>query len=297
MINPKVEVRDSGIEGKGLFATDDIDVDEVVWEQDDESTTITKEELELLDQSERNFYYQTGKDSFVRESDQSDYMNHSCDPNTWWEGDTKLVARKKISKGDELMYDYATADINPEQFPGFDCQCGSDECRGYVSYKDHLEAEFQKKYAGHLPSWTVESFDSADKSAVILVFNSKGDLALQLRSATDSKYPHHWDFSAAGGIEEGEDPQDAAQRELKEEIGIDAELQSIGEILYQDEKGKDYLYLYRTTYDGSFESDGVEVEKVEFFSLRNIKSMLVNGEKFHPEFPFLWEKGIIKHAS
>lgn len=133
-----------------------------------------------------------------------------------------------------------------------------------------------------------------DKSAVILVFNDEGKLALQLRSGTDSKYPHHWDFSAAGGIEEGEDPLKAANRELKEEIGIESKLEFLDEVLYQDAKGQDHLYIYKTIYNGEFKADGVEVEKVEWFSLNEIDQMLKSGDKFHPEFPFLWEKGLIK---
>lgn len=135
------------------------------------------------------------------------------------------------------------------------------------------------------------------KSAVVLIFNDLGDLALQLRSSTDSKYAHHWDFSAAGGIEDGEDPLAADVRETKEEIGVSIKPEMIGEILYEDKRGQDYLYLYKAVHNGPFEVDGVEVEKVEFFSLEQIESMLDNREKFHPEFPYVWKKGIIKNAS
>ena len=51
-------------------------------------------------------------------------------------------------------------------------------------------------------------------SAVVLVFNSENNLALQLRAAHDDSYPGHWDFSAAGGIEAHETLVDAAIREL-----------------------------------------------------------------------------------
>lgn len=132
------------------------------------------------------------------------------------------------------------------------------------------------------------------RSSVILVFNDKDQLALQLRAATDYKYPSHWDFSAAGGIEDGEDPKTAAHRELQEEIGIEAKLEFVTETLYEDDKGQDYFYLYKTTHNGPFTPDGFEVEKVEFFSLDQIQSMLDSGAKFHPEFPFVWKKGLIK---
>lgn len=130
-------------------------------------------------------------------------------------------------------------------------------------------------------------------SSVILVFNNRGKLALQLRGRNDDGYPLHWDFSAAGGIEFDEDPEQAAIREMKEEIGIEAEVEFVTEILYQDEKEADYLYIFKAQYNGKFKPDGIEVEKVEFFSLDEIEKMINSGEKFHPEFLFLWRKGLM----
>jgi len=62
------------------------------------------------------------------------------------------------------------------------------------------------------------------KSSGVLVFNNKGELALQLRAAKDDSFPSHWDFSAGGGINAGEDNKLSAQREVKEELGIDAKV-------------------------------------------------------------------------
>lgn len=132
------------------------------------------------------------------------------------------------------------------------------------------------------------------RSSVILVFNKKGELALQLRSAQDTSYPLHWDFSAAGGIDPGEDSKDAALRELFEELGIKAEVESIGEETYRDENAQDELYIYKAYHDGPFSPDFTEVKEVKFFRLDKIEDMLKSGAKFHPEFPFLWDKGIIK---
>lgn len=126
------------------------------------------------------------------------------------------------------------------------------------------------------------------ESSVILVFNDRNELLLQQRSFKDDKYPGHWDFSAAGGIDPGEDSHEAAKRELSEELGIEASVEFIAEELYQDNKSEDKLFIYRAKHNGPFKPDyEKEVEKVRFFSLDEIEQMLNSGEKFHPEFPFL----------
>jgi isopentenyldiphosphate isomerase len=132
------------------------------------------------------------------------------------------------------------------------------------------------------------------RSVAVLVFNDKGELALQLRAARDDKYPLHWDFSAAGGIESNEDYTRAAHRELKEELGIEADLEFIGQELFTDQNNTDDIYLYKTKYNGKFDPDPNEVENIQFFNLEEIEDMISRREKFHPEFPFIWNKGIIK---
>lgn len=130
-----------------------------------------------------------------------------------------------------------------------------------------------------------------EKSSIILVFNDKGELALQLRSATDDSYPSHWDFSAAGGIEIGENYTSAAEREMREEIGINGELIYLGEEKYKDSNGGENLYIFKTVFNGDFKINPKEVEKMEWFTLETIIQMLDSNEKFHPQFYFVWNKG------
>lgn len=136
------------------------------------------------------------------------------------------------------------------------------------------------------------------KSSVILVYNDKGEFALQLRSLTENSkpqhYPHHWDFSAAGGINPGETHKIAAIRELKEELGIKADLVYLGSELFISKKFTDKLFIYKTLHNGPFKINKEEVEKVQFYKIKDIERMLKEDEKFHPEFQFLFKKGYIK---
>src|ERR1700679_1901927 len=55
----------------------------------------------------------------------------------------------------------------------------------------------------------------------ILVFNSRGDIYAQRRSATKDTYPGRWTTSCSGHVDAGEDYNHAAFRELAEELGLE----------------------------------------------------------------------------
>jgi D-alanine-D-alanine ligase len=76
-------------------------------------------------------------------------INHSCDPNSWLDG-LDLVARRPIRKGEEIRIDYATYGNNI--LAPFDCDCGSEMCRGRIREDDHLQP-FLDRYEGHISSY------------------------------------------------------------------------------------------------------------------------------------------------
>lgn len=155
MLHSNIKVTDSKLEGKGLVATRFIAKDTIVWQLDKNEQQLTLEELEKLPSERKKLAYQY-KDRFIIVTDSSEYMNHSCDPNTWWHDDKTLVARCDINPGDEVTYDYATAEIDERFRSKWECRCRSNSCRKYITGEDCLNLEFQKIYLGHLPSWTTK---------------------------------------------------------------------------------------------------------------------------------------------
>ncbi|MFH0836715.1 MAG: NUDIX domain-containing protein [Candidatus Aenigmatarchaeota archaeon] len=125
----------------------------------------------------------------------------------------------------------------------------------------------------------------------VMIFNNKGQLALQLRSKQCSFCPTHWSTSAAGHVSSDESYEQAARRELKEELGITSKLEFQYKDIYKDTRPlKKILVTFKTTYNGQFKPNPKEVEKIQFFSLKNIQKMINNKEKFHPELLFLLRK-------
>lgn len=54
----------------------------------------------------------------------------------------------------------------------------------------------------------------------VWIVNPEGQLLVQKRSVNKISHPNKWDISAAGHIEAGEKPIDAAIRETEEELGL-----------------------------------------------------------------------------
>lgn len=122
----------------------------------------------------------------------------------------------------------------------------------------------------------------------VIIFNNKGEMALQLRSKKVSFCPSHWCTSAAGHVRDGESYEEAALREYEEELGANSELKSAGKYFYHVNGIPDrFLALFESDFNGPFTIDERAVEKVEFFPMEKIEEMIKNGEKFHPEFIFL----------
>ena len=159
MLHPKITLTEQSlIHQRGLIASETIYRGEVVWKRDPDETIIPLSEVEQWSKEKQEEFiwvaYQCSPDEYILPKGIDRYMNHSCDPNTWWIDDETLVANRQIQAGEEVTYDYATSDISMDF--QMECKCGSPSCRGIVSNKDHLKPEWQKKYGDHLPSYILK---------------------------------------------------------------------------------------------------------------------------------------------
>jgi hypothetical protein len=160
VLHPAIKVTEkSEIEGKGLVADRLIAQGEVIWQLEPDEVRYHPSEILTWPkekQSQFNRYgFQCGEEEFVFVGGIDRYMNHSCDPNTWWEDELILAARRDIQPGEEVTYDYATLDILLEY--QMSCSCGNVCCRRVITNKDYLKPAWQKQYGRHLPGYVLKA--------------------------------------------------------------------------------------------------------------------------------------------
>jgi isopentenyl-diphosphate delta-isomerase len=134
----------------------------------------------------------------------------------------------------------------------------------------------------------------------IWIYNSKGEILLQLRSKEKSLYPDAWDISVAGHISAGEDPLTSALREIKEEIGLnvkseDLELFKVRKVMivYNKLKNNEFNYVYFLKFDGDIKKLKLqkgEVQEIRFFTPKELENEIIKKpDKYAPHLDYVLE--------
>ncbi|PYZ95569.1 NUDIX hydrolase [Alteribacter lacisalsi] len=84
----------------------------------------------------------------------------------------------------------------------------------------------------------------------VCLFNEKGEMLIQQRQSDRDNWPELWDISVGGSALAGETSQEAAGREVEEELGLTLDLRSERPSLTINfENGFDDYYLLNTEAD------------------------------------------------
>jgi SET domain-containing protein len=160
----RIQVRRSGVHGKGVFALQDIAEGETLIEYVGEVISWDEaQERHPHDPNDPNhtFYFHVNEDRVIDAlygGNSSRWINHSCDPNCEADEDNDRIfikAIRNIKAGEELNYDYGLIIDEPytkklkAEYP---CWCGSANCRGTLlspkERKDTPKTPSQKKTQG-----------------------------------------------------------------------------------------------------------------------------------------------------
>ncbi|MEO8081989.1 MAG: SET domain-containing protein-lysine N-methyltransferase [Caldimonas sp.] len=141
---PRIQVRRSGIHGKGVFALRPIAAGDMVVEYTGRIITWKEAKRRAphdADEPNHTFFFHIDDKRVIDGNDgggSAKWINHACGPNCEADEDDEagrvfIRALRDIAPGEELSYDYGlilegrhTKKVKAE----FACRCGTPECRG-----------------------------------------------------------------------------------------------------------------------------------------------------------------------
>ena len=160
-MSTKIEKKKCKI-GFGLFAKEKIKKGEIVI---DFSTgpgkyMSTKESDDTFFNKGVDYGLQIDDDLFfvpnnAKEIESADFLNHSCNPTLGIKGNMQMVALRDIEKGEEITFDYATAETSKYSMK---CHCGSKDCRKIITGDDWKIKDLQKKYKNFFSDYIKREF-------------------------------------------------------------------------------------------------------------------------------------------
>ncbi len=145
---------------------------------------------------------------------------------------------------------------------------------------------------GSMPRDEVHARNERHRAIHVQIFNAAGEVFLQKRSIWKDRSPMKWDSSTAGHVDAGESYEQAARRELMEEIAAEVgELIPVCKLGCGPETGWEFLQIYRAAGEGPFRFAALEVEGGLFLPVPQVRDWLARRpQDFTPVFRMAFPK-------
>lgn len=115
----------------------------------------------------------------------------------------------------------------------------------------------------------------------VWLYDDKNRLLLQQRSAKKRQNPLNWTRSVGGHVTAGMHPDDAATKELEEELGFVVPLTFVRKQFSKTKRSMRFRYVYVGKYQGQeIKINPDEVEQVKFVTKEEFEDMLAEGVEF-----------------
>ncbi len=131
------------------------------------------------------------------------------------------------------------------------------------------------------------------RAAHVFVFNSRGEIFLQKRSMNKDRQPGVWDSSCSGHVDSGETYDQAAVRELHEELGLKnkSQLEKLFKIDACAATDAEFVWVYRCQDEGPFRLQPEEIETGDWFTPEKVSRWTTEKPgDFATAFVLIWKK-------
>lgn len=116
------------------------------------------------------------------------------------------------------------------------------------------------------------------RSIGVVIFNRKGEIYLQRRSATKDTDPLKWTISCSGHVESGDTYEVTVKRELMEELGILIPFEYVTKFICRAPSETEMSVLYKGVSEGPFKLLKEEISGGRFFGKEELKKEVETGK-------------------
>ncbi len=150
-----MEVQNSKIHGKGIFALKNIRRGETVF-------TITGKVVHWVVKDENSSLYGPcwvgmSKNRWIDPDGLANFLNHSCDPSCGIKGARRVTALRNIKHGEEITIDYSITEM--DKLWHMKCNCKSLSCRKIVRSIQFLPKRVITKYTPFVPTYFMRVYN------------------------------------------------------------------------------------------------------------------------------------------
>ena len=121
------------------------------------------------------------------------------------------------------------------------------------------------------------------RSVHVMVFNRRQELFLQKRSMQKMIMPGRWDTSVGGHVDPGESYEEAAAREMEEELGIHlaetsgARLRHLHDYTWRTAVETERVRSFAVAWDGAIRYNPVEIDEGRFWTEQELRDAAGSG--------------------
>jgi 8-oxo-dGTP pyrophosphatase MutT (NUDIX family) len=139
------------------------------------------------------------------------------------------------------------------------------------------------RIVGSAPRSVVRRDNLPHAVVAVMLRDPAGRVYVHRRTDTKDVFPGLHDCFAAGGVQAGEEPADAAAREVAEELGAHGvALEVVASGWYEDESTRHVWHSYLATYDGEVVHQPEEVAWGTWMTVAELRAHLAD-----PTWPFV----------
>ena len=126
------------------------------------------------------------------------------------------------------------------------------------------------------------------RNVAIFILDDKNNLLIVKRSPEKRSFPNRYDLAACGNVKGGETYEEAAKRELKEELSIEINLVFLKKIFNEFEEKGNVIRYFTGIFLGRFSGEvklSEEVTELKRMSVKEVQELINrNKDLFTPGF-------------